>query len=223
MNDKEEGKGPWIFTKKKARSPRHIFSSFFRLTKTKKDGHPNLYFLPPTPLQCPRTNVNWISSLSESDRLEIQLTFGFRCWWLNEAKTRPRARPCYMGVDLCTAHNWGPCGQVGKGSWWKWWKSWKSAAVVREGKKRPTTVNTSENKEDGHLDFSWWMTRKKVRAPEYLRKKKRAPPDTFFQVFFDWQKRRKMDIPTCTSFPQPPCNAQEQMSTEFLACQSLTG
>ena len=110
MNDKEEGKGPWIFTKKKARSPRHIFSSFFRLTKTKKDGHPNLYFLPPTPLQCPRTNVNWISSLSESDRLEIQLTFGFRCWWLNEAKTRPRARPCYMGVDLCT--DWGPCGQL---------------------------------------------------------------------------------------------------------------
>ena len=60
----------------------------------------------------PRTNVNWISSLSDSDRLEIQLTFGFRCWWLNEAKTRPRARPCYMGVDLCTAHNWGPCGQL---------------------------------------------------------------------------------------------------------------
>ena len=105
-----------------------------------------------------------------------------------------------------------------------WWKSWKSAAVVKEGKKRPTTVNTSENKEDGHLDFSWWMTRKKVRAPEYLRKKKRAPPPThFFKFFFDWQKRRKMDIPTCISFPQPPCNAQEQMSTEFLACQSLTG
>ena len=32
----------------------------------------------------PRTNVNWISSLSDSDRLEIQLTFGSRCWWLNE-------------------------------------------------------------------------------------------------------------------------------------------
>ena len=30
--------------------------------------------------QCPRTNVKWISSLSESDRLEIHLTFGFRCW-----------------------------------------------------------------------------------------------------------------------------------------------
>ena len=32
----------------------------------------------------PRTNVKWISSLSDSDRLEIHLTFGFRCWWLNE-------------------------------------------------------------------------------------------------------------------------------------------
>ena len=31
-----------------------------------------------------KPNVNWISSLSESDRLEIQLTFGSRCWWLNE-------------------------------------------------------------------------------------------------------------------------------------------
>ena len=66
-----------------------------------KDGH-----------QHRKPHVNWISSLSESDRLEIQLTFGFRCWWLNEAKTRPRARPCYMEVDLCTAHNWGPCGQL---------------------------------------------------------------------------------------------------------------
>ena len=105
-------RAPEYLRKKSALPPTHFFKFFRRLTKTKKDGHPNLYFLPPTPLQCPRTNVNWISSLSESDRLEIQLTFGFRCWWLNEAKTRPRARPCYMGVDLCTAHNWGPCGQL---------------------------------------------------------------------------------------------------------------
>ena len=29
-----------------------------------------------------KPHVKWISSLSDSDRLEIHLTLGFRCWWL---------------------------------------------------------------------------------------------------------------------------------------------
>ena len=43
----------------------------------------------------PRTNVNWISSLSDSDRLEIQLTFGFRCWWLSLS-----AQPAFASQKL---------------------------------------------------------------------------------------------------------------------------
>ena len=40
-------------------------------------------------------NVNWISSLSDSDRLEIQLTFGFRCWWLSLS-----AQPAFASQKL---------------------------------------------------------------------------------------------------------------------------
>ena len=125
----------------------------------------------------PRTNVNWISSLSDSDRLEIHLTFGFRCWRLK---------------------------------WFKWTTDFKKAAHEVNG----TWSRVISTRSWDYIVCKPWRPLGgllgRCRANHTLE-------ESMGKWFFTLLRFLKKLL------SHPSINAPKQISTEFLACQTLTG
>ena len=124
-----------------------------------------------------KPNLKWISSLSDSDRLEIHLTFGFRCWRL------------------------------------KWFK------------------RTTDFKKAAHEVNGTWSRVISTRSWDYIVCKPWRPlggllgrcranhtlEESMGKGFFTLLRFLK------TFLSHPSINAPKKISTEFLACQTLTG